>query len=42
MALMQLSFSGAVMIAAVAVIRAAAINRLPNKIFLILWSFTRV
>ncbi len=42
MALLQLSFSGAVMIAAVAVIRTAAINRLPKKIFLILWEICMV
>lgn len=37
MSLLQMSFSGAVMIAAVIVIRAFAINRLPKRTFLILW-----
>lgn len=37
MSLLQRSFSGAVLILVIAVIRAAAINRLPKKTFLILW-----
>lgn len=37
MSLVQMSFSGAVMIAAVAVMRALTINRLPKRTFLILW-----
>lgn len=40
MSLLQLSFSGAVLILAVTVIRAAAINRLPKKVFLILWEIS--
>lgn len=34
---LKMSFSGAVLIAAVVIIRAAAINKLPKKTFLILW-----
>ena len=37
MSLLQMSFSGAVLILAIAVIRAAAINKLPKKTFLVLW-----
>lgn len=37
MSLLQMSIYGAVLIFAVVVIRAAAINRLPKKIFLVLW-----
>lgn len=37
MSLLQMSFSGAVLILAIVVIRAAAINKLPKKTFLILW-----
>lgn len=37
MSLFQMSFSGAVLILAIVVIRAAAINKLPKKTFLILW-----
>lgn len=37
MNLLQMTFSGAVLILVIAVIRAAAINRLPKKTFLILW-----
>lgn len=37
MTLLQMSFSGAVFIAAVVIVRAAAINRLPKKTFLALW-----
>lgn len=37
MSLLQMSFSGAVMILAVIIIRALAINRLPKKTFMILW-----
>lgn len=35
--LLQMSFSGAVFITAVVMIRAIAINRLPKKTFLVLW-----
>lgn len=35
--LLQMSFSGAVFIAAIAMIRAITMNRLPKKTFLILW-----
>ena len=37
MNLLQMSLSGAVMILAVVVIRALAVNRLPKKAFLVLW-----
>lgn len=37
MNLLQMSFSGAVFITAVVIIRAAAINKLPKKAFLVLW-----
>ena len=37
MSLLQMSFSGAVLILAIVVIRAAAIHKLPKKTFLILW-----
>lgn len=37
MSLVQMSIYGAVLILAVVVIRAAAISRLPKKIFLVLW-----
>ncbi len=37
MNLLQMSFSGALIILVTVVIRAVAINRLPKKIFLILW-----
>ena len=37
MGLLQMSLSGAVMIIAIIVIRALAINHLPKKTFLILW-----
>lgn len=37
MSLLQMSFSGAVMILAIIVIRALAINKLPKRVFLILW-----
>lgn len=37
MNILQMSFSGAVFITAVAIIRAAAINKLPKKTFLVLW-----
>ena len=37
MSLLQMSFSGAVFITAVVMIRAAAINKLPKKTFLVLW-----
>lgn len=38
MNLLQMSFSGAVLIAMIALVRALFINRLPKKTFLILWS----
>lgn len=37
MSLLQMSFSGAVLITAIVMIRFVAINRLPKKTFLILW-----
>ena len=37
MSLLQMSFAGTVMITAVIIIRALAVNRLPKKTFLILW-----
>ncbi len=37
MSLLQMSFSGAVLILAILVVRAVAINKLPKRIFLILW-----
>ena len=37
MNLLQMSFSGAAFIAAVVIIRAVAINKLPKKTFLVLW-----
>ena len=37
MSLLQMSFSGAVLIIVIAAIRAVAINKLPKKTFLILW-----
>ena len=37
MSLLQMSFSGAILILAIVVIRALAINRLPRKTFLALW-----
>ena len=37
MSLLQMSIYGAVLILAVVVIRVVAINRLPKKIFLVLW-----
>ena len=37
MALLAMSFSGAVFTIAVTIIRAVAINRLPKKTFLVLW-----
>lgn len=37
LSLMQMSFSGAVFILVIIILRAAAINRLPKKMFLILW-----
>ena len=37
MNLLEISFSGAVFILAAAIIRAAAINHLPKKTFLVLW-----
>ena len=37
MSLFQMSFSGAVLIIVIALIRAVTINKLPKKTFLILW-----
>lgn len=37
MSLLQMSISGAILILAIVVIRAVAINRLPKKTFLVLW-----
>lgn len=37
MSLLQMSFSGAIFIIAVVIIRAMAINKLPKKTFLVLW-----
>lgn len=37
MSLMQMSFSGAFMILAIIIVRAIAINKLPKRLFLILW-----
>ena len=37
MNLLEISFSGAVFILAAAIIRAATINHLPKKTFLVLW-----
>ena len=37
MNLVQMSLSGAVMILAIIVVRALAINRLPKKVFVLLW-----
>lgn len=37
MSLLQMSFSGAIMIAVIIVVRALVINRLPKKIFVLLW-----
>lgn len=37
MSLLQMSIAGAVMILAIVVIRALAVNRLPKKTFLALW-----
>ena len=42
MSLLQMSFSGAVFITAVVMIRAAAINKLPKKTFLVLWELVMV
>jgi len=42
MSLLQMSFAGAVMILAITVIRALAINRLPKKTFLALWGIAVV
>ena len=42
MNLLQMSFTGAVMILAVTVIRALAINKVPKKTFLVLWGITLV
>ena len=37
MSLVQMSISGAVMILAVLVVRAAAVHRLPKRLFVLLW-----
>ena len=37
MTLLQMSFSGAVLILAVVILRAAAIHKLPKRTFLTLW-----
>lgn len=42
MSLLQMSFSGAVLILAVTLIRTAAINRLPKKTFLIMWGIVLI
>ena len=42
MNLLQMSFSGAVMILVIVVIRALAINKLPKKTFLVLWGVAAV
>ena len=42
MNLLQMSFSGAVLILAIVVIRAVAVNRLPKKTFLTLWMIALV
>ncbi len=42
MSLLQMRFSGAVFITAVVMIRAAAINKLPKKTFLVLWELVMV
>ena len=42
MNLLQMSFTGAVMILAVTVIRAIAINKVPKKTFLVLWGIALV
>ena len=40
MSLLQMSFSGAVLILPIIIIRAVAINKLPKKMFLFLWGIT--
>ncbi len=42
MSLLQMSIYGAILILAVVVIRAAAINRLPKKTFLVLWGLVLI
>ncbi len=42
MSLLQMSFSGAVMILAIVVIRALALHKLPKKAFLVLWGVALV
>ena len=37
MSLLQMSFSSAVMILVISVVRALAINKLPKKVFVLLW-----
>ena len=37
MSLIQMSFSGAVMILVILAVRMAALNRLPKKLFILLW-----
>ena len=42
MSLLQMSFSGAVMILTIVVIRALALHKLPKKTFLVLWGIVLV
>jgi len=42
MSLLQMSFSGAVMILTVVVIRALALHKIPKKTFLVLWGVVLV
>jgi len=42
MSLLHMSFSGAVMVVVIVVIRALAIHRLPKKVFMVLWDITVV
>ena len=42
MSLLQMSFSGSVLILTIIVVRAVAINKLPKKMFLFLWGITLV
>ena len=42
MSLLQMSFSGAVLIFPIIIVRAVAINKLPKKMFLFLWGITIV
>ena len=38
MSLLEMSFAGGVLILAVIVLRALALNRLPKRMFLVLWA----